>query len=103
MTGILFTMAIQSFSDNETERYFLTDRLGKGVGWADVRQVAMRKLDVLHYATRLSDLAAPPGNRLESLKGDLKGLHSIRINNQWRILFRWTDNGPFEVRIADYH
>lgn len=100
---MLFYVAIQSFSDKDTERYFLTGRLGKGIGWSDTRRLAMRKLDVLHYATRLNDLAAPPGNRLESLKGNLKGLHSIRINDQWRIIFRWTDNGPFEVRIADYH
>ena len=96
-------MAIQSFSDRETERYFLIGRLGKGVGWADARRAAMRKLDVLHYATRLNDLAAPPGNRLESLKGDLNGLHSIRINDRWRIIFRWTDTGPIDVRISDYH
>ena len=58
---------------------------------------------MLHYAARLSDLKAPPGNRLEALHGDLKGLFSIRINDQWRIIFKWTDAGPTEVRIADYH
>ena len=58
---------------------------------------------MIHYATRLDDLKAPPGNRLEALSGNLKGYHSIRINEQWRIVFRWTDAGPHEVRITDYH
>ena len=57
---------------------------------------------MLHYAKELSDLRSPPSNRLESLKGDLKGLYSIRINNQWRIVFEW-DYEPFNVRILDYH
>ena len=96
-------MAIQSFSDSDTERFFLAGQLGKSLGWANVSHVAMRKLDMLHYAARLSDLRSPPGNRLESLGGDLTGFHSIRINDQWRIVFRWTDSGPSEVRITDYH
>ena len=58
---------------------------------------------MLHYAARLVDLKAPPGNRLEALSGDLKGYHSIRINEQWRIIFRWAGAGPHRVRIADYH
>ena len=58
---------------------------------------------MLHYAARLDDLKAPPGNRLEALSGELKGYHSIRINEQWRIVFRWTDAGPVETRITDYH
>ena len=58
---------------------------------------------MIHPAARLDDLKAPPGNRLEALSGDLKGFHSIRINEQWRIVFRWTDAGPDEVRISDYH
>jgi proteic killer suppression protein len=58
---------------------------------------------MLHYAAKLSDLKAPPGNRLEALKGDLAGYHSIRVNDQWRIVFRWTDAGPAEIRITDYH
>ena len=58
---------------------------------------------MLHYAAGLDDLAAPPGNRLEPLAGGLRGLHSIRINDQWRIVFRWTDSGPHDVRITDYH
>ena len=63
----------------------------------------MRKLDYLHAATAIGDLRAPPGNRLEALKGDRAGQYSIRINQQWRVCFRWTDNGPEDVEICDYH
>ena len=69
----------------------------------NLHAVARRKLDQLNAATRLDDLRIPPGNRLEVLSGNLKGLHSIRINDQWRIMFRWTPTGPEEVRIEDYH
>jgi proteic killer suppression protein len=65
--------------------------------------VGSRKLDILDAATSLDDLRAPPGNRLEPLKGDLAGFHSIRINSQWRIIFCWTPGGPANVRIVDYH
>jgi len=58
---------------------------------------------MLDYAERLSDLASPPGNRLESLQGVLEGLHSIRINDQWRVVFRWVESGPADVDIRDYH
>jgi proteic killer suppression protein len=70
---------------------------------ADLLVVARRKLIQLNAAGALGDLAIPPGNRLEALKGDLRGRHSIRINNQWRIVFRWTDAGPEDVEIMDYH
>jgi proteic killer suppression protein len=63
----------------------------------------LRKLDVLNAAGRLSDLASPPGNRLEALRGKLRGRHSIRINDQWRIVFRWEGSDAHEVRITDYH
>lgn len=66
-------------------------------------RVARRKLDMLDSAVVLSDLAIPPGNRLERLTGDRSGQHSIRINDQYRICFVWTDTGPGEVEIADYH
>jgi proteic killer suppression protein len=69
----------------------------------DLRRVAKRKLQYLNAAGKLHDLAVPPGNRLEALKGDLKGLHSIRINDQWRVVFRWAAGGPVEVKIVDYH
>ena len=64
---------------------------------------AWRKLDMLDAAVNLSDLGAPPGNRLEPLKGRLHGLHSIRINRQWRIVFRWHAGDAYDVQIADYH
>ena len=94
---------MQSFSDADTETFFLTGQLGKRIGWASISRIARRKLDMLHYAARLDDLKAPPGNGLESLRVDLKGFHSIRINEQGRIVFRWTYAGPYEVRITDYH
>lgn len=67
------------------------------------RKVAERKLTMLDSASDLKDLLAPPGNRLEMLKGDRAGQHSIRINEQWRICFVWRADGPYEVEIADYH
>jgi proteic killer suppression protein len=70
---------------------------------SDLGGVARRKLVQLDAAGGLSDLLVPPGNRLEALKGDLRGYHSIRINDQWRIIFRWTDAGPEDVEIVDYH
>src|SRR5689334_21342397 len=96
-------MAIQSFSDRATEELFIEGKAKKAVGWQNIAKIALRKLDMLHYAAQLSDLLAPPNNRLEALKGNLKGRHSIRINDQWRIVFRWTDQGPKEVEIMDYH
>ena len=65
--------------------------------------MALRKLDLLHHAKSLQDLKAPPNNRLEMLKGDLIGYYSIRINDQFRIIFIWQTNGPFDVEIVDYH
>ena len=67
------------------------------------RGFALRKLIQMNQAGALLDLAVPPGNRLKALKGRLKGYHSIRINDQWRIIFRWTDSGPEKVAIVDYH
>ncbi|GAA5484099.1 type II toxin-antitoxin system RelE/ParE family toxin [Haloferula sargassicola] len=91
---------IQSFSDADTEQLF---RQEKNRRFKAIARVALRKLIQMNRAGQLSDLAVPPGNRLEALKGDLAGCHSIRINQQWRIVFRWTDQGPTEVRIMDYH
>ena len=96
-------MAIRSFSDKATEEFFFTGRLKGNVGWRGISASAKRKLDMLHYATELCDLRTPPGNRLEALKGDLKGYHSIRVNDQWRVVFRWTVPGAEEVRVTDYH
>jgi toxin HigB-1 len=96
-------MAIQSFADSATEDFFATGVIPRRVGWSGVAKVAMRKLDMVDYADKLDDLRSPPGNRLEALKGDLAGHHSIRINEQWRVVFCWTDDGPAEARIVDYH
>jgi len=70
---------------------------------ADLAKVARRKLVQVNNAAVLGDLAAPPANRLEALKGKLAGRHSIRINDQWRVVFKWTDAGPEDVEIKDYH
>ena len=69
----------------------------------ELRRAARRKLQYLHEAADLRDLKAPPGNRLEGLKGDCKGFHSIRINDQWRVVFRWSGGNAFDVQIVDYH
>ena len=69
----------------------------------DLRRVARRKLLYLHDAAELKDLRVPPGNLLETLKGDLSGYHSIRINDQWRVVFVWSSGSPGEVQIIDYH
>jgi len=68
-----------------------------------IKRVARRKLLYLHDAAELQDLRVPPGNRLEALKGDRKGYYSIRINEQWRVVFRWADGDAFEVAVVDYH
>jgi proteic killer suppression protein len=101
--GILCFVAIQSFSDADAKAFFISGLLGKQVGWANMSRIVRRKLDMIHYAARLFDLKAPPGNRLESLSRDLEGYYSIRVNDQWRIVFRWADAGPSEVRVTDYH
>jgi proteic killer suppression protein len=69
----------------------------------EILSIAPRKLDMLNAAANLDDLRAPPGNRLELLRGDRAGFHSIRLNSQWRIVFRWTHSGPSDVEIVDYH
>lgn len=96
-------MAIASFADKATELFWYEERVGKGVGWAGCSRPALRKLTMLDTAEKLSDLNSPPGNFLEALRGDLEGFHSIRVNDQWRLVFKWTDQGPTDVRIADYH
>ena len=93
---------IRSFKGKFAEAIHRERRVPKGFP-ADIAKVARRKLVQVNNAARLGDLAAPPSNRLEALKGDLAGKHSIRINDQWRIVFRWTANGPQEVEIVDYH
>jgi proteic killer suppression protein len=92
---------IRSFADRDAEALF-HGRFARRIG-ADLQRVTQRKLRQLHNAEALRDLAAPPGNRLEALRGDRAGQHSVRINDQWRICFVWTEPGPERVEIADYH
>ncbi len=70
---------------------------------SELYRVARRKILYLHDADNLTDLEIPPGNRLEALKGDLHGFHSIRINDQWRVIFKWSDGGASHVKVLDYH
>ena len=91
---------ILSFKCADTQSLFEGRRQKR---WVNIETVAMRKLAMLNRAALLTDLRIPPQNRLEALKGDRKGQHSIRVNEQWRICFRWTAHGPTEVEIVDYH
>ena len=92
---------IRSFKCRETERLFQRVRSRKLP--ADIQQVALRKLRMLHRSETLADLRVPPANRLERLKGDRRGRYSIRINDQWRICFRWESGDADDVEIVDYH
>ena len=91
---------IQSFRDAATRRFYDGERVKE---FDQIRKQAFRKLDMLNAAATLEDLRSPPGNRLEALKGDRAGQHSIRINDQFRLCFEWTDQGPANVEIGDYH
>lgn len=91
---------IQSFADKHTEKLARLERVTKFVQF---ERIALRKLTQLEVAETLDDLRMPPGNRLESLKGDRAGQHSIRINDKYRICFVWTDQGLNDVEICDYH
>jgi len=92
---------LRSFRDRDTEQVWQR-RVVRKFG-SDVQRVALRKLAMLDAAESLDDLRVPPGNRLEKLKGSRRGSYSIRINDQWRICFHWTNAGPEEVEIVDYH
>ena len=92
---------IQSFADAATKALFEDGVCHRR--WRAFEGVAARKLDMLDAAAELRDLRRPPGNRLEALRGDRAGQHSIRINDQWRVCFRWGDRGPEDVEIVDYH
>ena len=91
---------IRSFRDRETENVFRREFSRR---FQSIAPVAKRKLDHMHAAAALSDLGAIPGNRLEALAGDRKGQYSIRVNQQWRICFRWADGDALDVEIVDYH
>jgi proteic killer suppression protein len=92
---------IRSFADAETERFFVTGRSRRLP--RDIMRRAVMRLRQLDAATRVDDLRLPPSNRLEALKGDRAGQHSIRINDQWRLCFRFADGDAFDVAITDYH
>jgi proteic killer suppression protein len=94
-------MMIQSFADPETELIWSGRRSRKLP--PGIQNVALRKLRLLNQAKVLNDLRVPPGNRLEALKADRQGQHSIRINDQWRICFVWHEGGAMDVEIVDYH
>ena len=91
---------IQSFKDAATKELYES---GTSKRWTSIKAVALRKLDQLEASINLSNLRIPPGNRLEALKGNRTGQHSIRINDQYRICFVWKDDGAHEVEITDYH
>jgi len=92
---------IKSFSDKEAEKLFNRETSRKIP--PNIQRAARRKLEILNASKNLQDLRTPPSNHLEKLKGERKEQHSIRINSQWRICFRWTRNDSFEVEIVDYH
>jgi len=91
---------ILSFADKETRTLFET---GTSRKFGAISAVARRKLDQIDGAVKLDDLRAPPGNRLEALSGDRRGQHSIRVNDQYRICFRWKGEDAYDVEVADYH
>ncbi len=92
---------IKSFGSRETEIIWNGERSRRLP--QNIQQTARRKLRILNAATEIRDLRVPPGNRLEALLGNLRGFFSIRINNQWRIIFKWDSGDCFEVEIVDYH
>ncbi len=92
---------IKSFKSKDTEKIF--NRIYSKKLPTDIQLIAFRKLRMINRAANLNDLKVPPGNRLESLRGDREGAFSIRINDQWRICFRWEEQDAYDVEIVDYH
>lgn len=97
----MLAVVLRSFADKDTERVWRRERSRR----LDhhTQRAALRKLLILDAADVLDDLRVPPGNRLEKLRGDRSGQYSVRVNQQWRICFRWTSAGPADVEIVDYH
>jgi toxin HigB-1 len=91
---------IRSFRDRDTEELFHREASRQ---WAGIARIALRRLRLLHRARSLTDLRVPPGNRLEALKSDRAGQYSIRVNDQYRICFRWEDGDAYDVELTDYH
>jgi len=98
---VMLGFMIKSFADKETEKLF-SGKASRKLP-ADIQRTTLHKLALLHAAVELEFLRAPPGNKLEALKGNRVGQHSIRINDQWRICFTWRDGDAYEVEITDYH
>jgi proteic killer suppression protein len=95
---------IASFGDQATADLYHGARTRRARAFpTDVRATALRKLDMINSAHVLSDLRSPPGNRLEALRGDFRGFHSVRVNDQWRVVFRWAEGAAHQVRVLDYH
>ena len=95
---------IASFGDKATEDLYHGRNTGRVRRYpSDIVRVALHKLDVIRGAHAIQDLRSPPGNRLEQLKGDYAGYHSIRVNQQWRIVFRWENGAAYDVSLVDYH
>lgn len=92
---------IVSFGNKETEKIWVGERIKKLPN--EIQEIGRRKLRMLNNSQNINDLMIPPSNKLEKLKGNLKEYYSIRINDQWRIIFKWTNGNAFEVQIVDYH
>ncbi len=97
----MIVVMIQGFRDSRTAKVFRRERV-KGLS-LEVQRAALRKLLIIDAAESLDDLRVPPGNRLEKLRGDRQGQHSIRVNDQWRVCFVWREDGAHQVEIVDYH
>ncbi len=93
-------MSIKSFQCKDTQALFFGQRVPR---WTNVERSALRKLEQLDWSAVIDDLRIPPGNHLEALKGNREGQHSIRVNDQWRVCFVWTADGPNNVELVDYH
>jgi len=100
---MFLVVSIRTFVRKPVEDFFLTGKAPRREAWASAASIVKRKLDMINYAHALNDLASPPGNRLEALRGDLKGVYGVRVNDQWRIIFKWTPDGPDAVDVVDYH
>ena len=100
-TNVIITVMIKSFSDKYSEDLFNREKVKKFP--PSILKVAYRKLLLIDAAGKVDDLRVPPGNRLEKLSSNMSGKHSIRINNQWRIVFQWKEDNAYDVKIMDYH
>ncbi len=96
-------MEIKTFGNKETENFVKTGKLKKGCKWRNLANIAQRKIDMIIFADNIDDLRVPPSNRLEKLSHNLSGFLSIRINDQFRVIFKCENNKIYEIEIIDYH